>query len=144
MKYFTPELYIDYNLVEDENLEKVEKRWQSAVNNYQNNLNSFINSAPLPVQNLVKLYLHDSPFLSYAEKDYFFEINIQKNNPLKLKFTLTKPVEYIQKIPEWYFSDKDCYWLYNELDINAESYIYRILLSSGMEFRIYFSDIEII
>ena len=169
MKYFTPELYHQFNSFDVDEAERADEAWDRAEAAYKERLARIRVHMPSQVVRLSELCLHDALVVSRVEQaepvgelDFF-----NGNHPFPLPFvwtavaiiSVTLGEEVISLIyslsdhtntrecPEgWRFSKLQEQWLYDEVDLMNDHrgpFVHRILLSTGITLEIPFMSVII-
>jgi hypothetical protein len=169
MKYFTPELYQQFNSFDVEEAERADAAWDRAEAAYQERLARIREYMPSQVVKLSELCLHDALVVSRVELTDpvggFRLLDGVCSPPLPSLWTavaivsVTVGAEVISLIyalrdhittrespPGWRFSKLQEQWLYDEVDmINDRSgqFVHRILFSTGITLEIPFVSVII-
>ncbi len=168
MRYFTRQLYVQFNSQNDEEADRADEAWETAIREYGKHLDDIRERMPSNVSKLAELNLHDADILSREEA-------IQPGAPvlypvppfpilvaswsavaivsvrlggdiLSLIYSLSDHVRVHPAPDDWQFSKLREHWLYDEVDILSEGrglLVHRILLSSGIELEIPFTSVVI-
>ena len=161
MKYFTPELYQQFNSLNVDEAERADEAWDRAELAYRERLASIRSHMPSQVANLSELCLHDALVVSRLEQ-------AQPEGPYPLPLPLWTAVAIIsvtigeevvsliyhlsdhtatRDAPEgWRFSKHQEQWLYDEVDVTNDGngpFIHRILFSTGVTLEIPFVSVII-
>jgi hypothetical protein len=169
MKYFTPELYQQFNSLDVDAAERADDAWDRAEDAYKLRLASIREHMPSQAVALSELCLHDALVVSREEQvqpagEYRFS---DGPNPFPLPFlwtavaivSVTVGEEVISLIyslsdhitksvgPEgWRFSMLQEQWLYDEVDMIDDCkgpFVHRILFSTGVTLEIPFVSVII-
>jgi hypothetical protein len=169
MKYFTPELYQQFNSLDVDEAERADEAWDRAEGAYKLRLASLREHMPSQAVALSELCLHDALVVSREEQaqpagEYRF---FEGPNPFPLPFlwtavaivSVTIAEEVISLIyslsdhttkrvaPEgWRFSKLQEQWLYDEVDMIDDRkgpLVHRILFSTGVTLEIPFVSVII-
>lgn len=163
MKFFTPELYLQYNSANDAEADRADAAWEQALHQYESHLKKLANDMPPRVKELAwKWCLHDAELLSVRNEESepfalrfqlllpFLPIALvalrQEENSILLVYLLWKKVRETKPCAEWRFSAGKQYWLYDEIDVDNRCpglYWHRILLSDGTILELPFFDVFI-
>ena len=160
MKFFTPELYLLFNSVDDNEADQADELWEKALDDYSRHLHSIKNSMPFSVVNLSKLILHDAELILFQEHPtplrlgsiYPFWVPTtvmalrNGDSIVTLFYFLWETVRRISLLQEWPFSTARKHWLYDELDNKEDDpslFIHRILFSHGEVMEIPFINVII-
>lgn len=168
MKFFTPQLYLQFNSPDDQEADRADQAWEAAIQAYHRHLETIRDRMPSQVAKLASLELHDAEILSHVEE-------VQAGGPLGdagLPWPMPIPIwsalaivsvrhegeilsliyclwDHVRTnpVPEsWPFSKLKEHWLYDEVDLVSERrgpFLHRILLSSGIELEIPFTTVVI-
>jgi len=169
MRYFTPELYQQFNSFDVDEAERADEGWDRAEAAYKERLERIREHLPSQVVRLSELCLHDALVVArveQAEPARQFDFS-NGTHPFPLPFvwtavaiiSLTLGEEVISLIsslgdhintreaPEgWRFSKLQERWLYDEVDLMNDHrgpFVHRILLSTGMTLEIPFVSVII-
>jgi hypothetical protein len=149
MKYFTPELYQQFNSFDVERAERADEDWNSAEVAYKKQLASIRKQMPASVVRLSKLNLHDALVVSREVSDdspvAIISIAIGKEI-ISLIYFLSSPAISNVAPKGWRFSKLQEQWLYDEVDMANERgglFVHRILFSTGVRLEITFESVII-
>ncbi len=169
MKYFTPELYQQFNSFDVAEAEHADELWHTAELAYKQRLMNIREHMPSQAVRLSELCLHDALVVSRVEQvqpagEFRFSDEPHRF-PLPLLWTAVAMVavtvgeEIIslfyslsdhtstKEAPEgWRFSKLQEQWLYDEVDMlneRAGPFVHRILLSTGITLEIPFVSVII-
>jgi hypothetical protein len=169
MKYFTPELYQQFNSFDVDEAERADEAWDRAEVAYKERLASIREHMPSQVVRLSELCLHDALVVSRVEQaepaGEFRFFDGPYPSPLPFLWTavaivsVTVGEEVISLIyslsdhtntreaPEgWRFSKLHEQWLYDEVDVMNDRrgpFVHRILFSTGITLEIPFVSVII-
>lgn len=166
MRYFTRQLYQQFNAADDEDADRAEEAWEAALAEYRRHLEGLRDRMPSNVRKLAELNLHDAEILSRTEEiqpgaPFFCEgfpfpvplwsavaiLSVRVGGDIvSLIYCLSDRIREYPAPDEWSFSRLREHWLYEEVDVAAERrgpFIRRILLSSGVELEIPFITVVI-
>jgi hypothetical protein len=164
MKYFTPELYMQFNSFDVEEAERADAAWDLAEAAYKQRLASIREQLPMAVVRLSELCLHDALVVSRLEQAQpFGEMPATYPVPLPVLWTAVAIVSVtageevtsliyslsdhitVRDAPEgWRFSKLQEQWLYDELDLLNDDrgpFVHRILFSTGVSLEIPFVSV---
>jgi hypothetical protein len=165
MRYFTRQLYQDFNSPDDAVADRADEAWEAALREYGKHLDSFRDRMPSNVAKLADLNLHDADVLSRAEEvqpgapfyhDFPFPVPLAfwsavaivsvrlGGDILSLIYNLCDHIREHPAPDDWKFSKQREHWMYDEVDIASEGrgpFVHRILLSSGVELEIPFTTV---
>ncbi len=170
MKYFTPQLYQQFNSRDEAEAERANEAWEQAILDYKRYLESIHDRMPSQVLALSELCLHDAAILSRTEviqgaPPVFFHdfpypfpmvnwsavaiVTVRLSGEiLSLFYSLWDRIRTHEAPADWPFSKEREHWLYDEvhaLDGRRESlaWLHRILLSTGITLEIPFLSVLI-
>ena len=136
MKYFTQELYQDFQI---DNTGETDIEWDSRCEFYKNYIESIEHLFPEGVKKLSKSCFHDWHLTAayLHEGNLVLYVSDMINNMVTINYKTTKPIEIKDNI----------YWLYDEIDIEKEGFVHRILFHDNVlglvEIDVPFTDVEI-
>lgn len=138
MKFFTPQLYQQFNSENDEVADRANDQWEEALRNYKMHLGELRDRLPSQVIKLSELDLHDAEILAQSEElqSSFLYPELPFHSPIPLPFWSAVAVLAVNKngeglsliyclwdqvreqaAPEdWPFSKLRTHWLQEELD----------------------------
>jgi hypothetical protein len=169
MKYFTPELYQQFNALDVDEAERADAAWDRAEAAYRERLASIRERMPSQVVKLSELCLHDALVVSRVEEEqpvgefclpggpHPLAVPVLWTAVAIISVTLSEEVvsliyclsDHLAKgdAPEgWRFSKLQEQWLYDEVDMINDRrgmFVHRILLSSGVTLEIPFVSVII-
>ena len=145
MRFFTPELFIKFNSPDDEEADRADEEWETAIRKYRSHLEKIRDKMPSQVEELAGLSLHDaelldreppseqflavsagSPLSAWKEPDHrqfpfwygFVVLSLQLDGEIySLFYILSDRVRSQQAIKSWPFSKQQTHWLYDEVDV---------------------------
>jgi hypothetical protein len=153
MRFFTRELYIQFNSPDEDEADRADEAWEKALQAYQRHLESLNEKMPEQVRKLAGLCLHDAEVL--AEKlniepvaspptepswpgPLWWAVCIltveQEGKMLSLIYSLWDHVREYAPPGDWPFSKIHKHWLYDEVDSVGGSqglFLHRVLFSDG-------------
>jgi hypothetical protein len=166
MRYFTRQLYEQFHSADDEEADRADEAWESALVKYREHLEGLRDRLPANVAKLADLNLHDAEILSRSEEIQpggpFFDNHFPLPIPLvlwsavaivsvrvggdilSLIYCLWDRVREHPAPDDWPFSKAREHWLYDEVDVASERrgpFMHRVLLSSGVELEIPFATV---
>jgi hypothetical protein len=148
MRFFKPELYMQFNSPDDREADEAQSDWEEAIHNYQKHLDTIREQLPSQVQKLADLSLHDAELRAMAESlEPFFPspgappwplwsavaiLSLKHgDNILSLIYFLADRIRK-HPLPDWPFSKVRLHWLYDEIDVVSDrGFLHRVLLSDG-------------
>ncbi len=157
MKFFTPDRFIKFNSLDDEEADRADEDWETALRDYRKHLDGLRDQMPAPVKELAKLDLHDAELLAVerkAETWGFFPLHIelailslkQGDEVRSLIYFLWDQVRQSRSKASWPFSKQHKHWLYDEVDTSPShrgAFLHRVLLSDGTVMEIPFVSVQI-
>jgi hypothetical protein len=167
MKYFTPELYMQFNSSNEDEAERADEAWDRAEAAYKERLAQIRDHIPTHVVRLSELCLHDALVVSrgeqvqsagawrYFDGPYQFPlpilwtavaiISVALNEEIvSLIYCLSDHIAASDAPEGWRFSKHNEQWLYDEVDrINDrhDLFVHRILFSTGVTLEIPFVSV---
>jgi hypothetical protein len=169
MKYFTPELYQQFNSFDVEEAEGADEAWGRAEVAYKERLASVREHMPSQVVRLSELCLHDALVVSRVEQvqpagEYrFFDtsypfpfpglwtavaiVSVAVGAEVTLLIYSLSDHTKTREAPEgWRFSKLHEQWLYDEVDVVNDRrgpFVHRILFSTGITLEVPFVSVII-
>jgi len=167
MKYFTPELYQQFNSFDVDEAERADEAWDRAEVAYKQRLESLRAQMPSQAVRLSELCLHDALVLSrqehaqpvgeFREGPYPFQVPSLWTAVAIISVTVGEEVISLiyslrdhtatKAAPEgWRFSKLQEQWLYDEVDMMDDRkgpFVHRILFSTGVTLEIPFVSVII-
>lgn len=154
MRFFTPDLYLRFNSPDDDEADRADEAWESAVRDYQRHLRGLRDRVPGPVRKLAELCLHDWEVLAvHQEIEPSFPsplwsavavVSLRRQDQVAvLVYALWDRIREHPAAPAWPFSGERKHWLYDELDVAADPrgpFLHRVLLSDGTVLEIPFAS----
>jgi hypothetical protein len=157
MRFFTPELYIEFNSADDDVADRADREWGAAIENYRRHLDGLRDQIPAQVCKLAGLCLHDAELLAIEEPMGpafpvplhplslgigFAILSVRQGGEIvSLIYALWDQVrKHASKVP-WPFSSQRMHWLYDEVDVAPSlqgRFFHRVLLSDGTVIEIPF------
>jgi hypothetical protein len=163
MRYFTRQLYLDFNSPDDAVADRADEAWEVALREYKEYLEGIHDRLPSNVVKLAELNLHDAEILSRAEEiqpgipfvyldklipiPFWSAVAIVSvrvgDDILSLIYSLWDHIREQPAPDDWRFSRMGEHWLYAEVDFSEGRgpFVHRILFSSGVELEIPFSTV---
>jgi hypothetical protein len=146
MRFFTPELYLQFNSSDDEVADSADQAWEQALQAYQRHLETLRDRMPTSVSNVAELKLAferelPSPF-PVPESVWPFPVwstaaimSLKQGDVIRnLIYMLWDRVRDFPARENWPFSKSRKHWLYDELDVAGDHqgmFLQRILFSDG-------------
>ena len=148
MKYFPPELYQQFNSLDDDEAERADEAWDKAEIAYKERLANIRPQMPSQVAELSEICLHDAIVVSRVEQAKDVAIVSVAIGPevVSLFYTLCDPAITKEAPEDWRLSKLQEQWLYDEVDLAGESggpFVHRILFSTGVTMEIPFASVII-
>lgn len=153
MKYFTPELIVDYGSDDPATWKDAAANWETACEQYDAALASFKSAFPSGLRCLEDGYsLHDAVIRGMGRREGAFVILLQLDPPPQLLLTLTydlveEPIIKRDVLPsEFCSTGGHIDWQYDEIEKASEqppTWRQSILLSNGWEILLHFRDVRI-
>ncbi len=168
MRYFTPELYRQFNSADDDVADRADAAWETALAEYEKHLASIKDRLPSLVRSLADLRLHDAEVVAPIEEiasgglGPAAEVITPLQTPawsamavmtvkhrgefITLIYNLWDRIRQDAPPPDWPFSQYPVYWLYDELDLSADAkwpIIHRVLFSDGTVIEVPFQSVAI-
>lgn len=152
MRFFTPELYLQFNSSDDEVADRADEAWGRAVQEYRQHLDGIRSQMPSQVREVAELCLHDAEVLGLEEVPQAFLpypepfwpgplwttvalMTLQREEKLTvLVYMLWDRVRQHPGLEDWPFTKTRKHWLYDEMDVASEhrpAFLHRILFSDG-------------
>jgi len=140
MKYFTPQLYVDFNSGDAAVADRADARWEQAMAKYRNRVRTIGPQLPDSVRELAeKACLHDARYLGYTKTpvpnsggETAMVALQQDRNIVLLFYVLAAEPALSHAHPADVFAQHDVHWLYDEVDVGPDGvYEHEILLSNG-------------
>jgi hypothetical protein len=159
MKYFTPELYLEFNSPNDTVADRADAEWESAIRQYNLYLKDHRSKMPASVRMLAeKCCFHDAVLLGrqtheqgngrLANLRRLLTLGLQQGQEMiVLYYTLGASPKESKRRKNWPFSQEHKHWLYDEIAVTKETatphveFVHRILWSDGSELEIPFVDV---
>ena len=164
MKYFTPELYIQFNSADEKEADRAFDLWEKAIEKYQNAVQANRGLFSTGIKEFLEHYnLHDGRLVrkdtstvesiwrqfpnSLMESVYSISL-IQNGNVVVLNYILSGDVRTVEPDGNWPFPKSKGGWLYDEIHKEDRAEIghmwsHHILLSDGTELIVPFLDMFI-
>ena len=169
MRYFTPELYQQFNSFDVDEAERADEAWDRAEAAYKERLARIQDSMPLQVVRLSELCLHDALVVSRVEQaepagesdsfngthpfppPYLWTavaiVSVTLGEEvISLIYSLSDHIRTREAPEGWRFSKLQEQWLYDEVDLMNDHrgpFVHRILLSTGITLEIPFVSVII-
>jgi hypothetical protein len=168
MKFFTPELYLQFNSDDDKVADRADALWEKALAAYRRHLTVIHSRLPNNVRQLTEINLHDADVLSLQEAveptgfslpkenvpgpiwQSFAVLSLRQENLVTtLFYTLADHLRRQPAPKDWRFSKERQHWLYDELDLAPDFradhavFLQRILFSDGSVLEIPFGSVVV-
>jgi hypothetical protein len=152
MKFFTPELFLAFNSADEDEADRADEAWETALREYQSRLDRMWDQLPTNVRDLSELALHDAEILTCEEHDTPVGRRIAILSALldgrvvTLIYALDDHIHRHEPAEPWPLPNGPPLWLYEELELStkpAGHYVQRILCSDGAVIEIPFESVLI-
>jgi len=161
MRFFTPELYAQFNSPDDRVADRASAAWEEALRAYREHLEAIRPAMPSQVRKLAQLCLHDAEVLGFEQGlqslfpvpeafgpgPFWSALAIvflwQDDTICSLVYLLWDPIRESAAREDWPFSKLRKHWLYDEVDVAADhrKFLHRILFSDGSVVEIPFVSV---
>jgi hypothetical protein len=152
MRFFTPELYVQFNSADDDVADRANEAWEKALEAYRIHLAGIRDRMPTHVRNVSELCLHDAEVLGFEQESQacfpFPEplgttphwsalaiVSLKQDDTIRsLYYVLWDRVRQYPPPKNWPFSKLQKHWLYDEMDVTANQralLLHRVLFSDG-------------
>lgn len=156
MRFFTPELFVQFNSSDDAVADRANEDWEAALQEYRKHLDGLRDQMPDPVRKLAALRLHDAELLAVEQPieplwarpsepfpawSGFAILSFKQDNIISLIYVLWDRLREHPAQATWPFSKHRTHWLYDEVDVAPSGhglFLHRILLSDGTVLEIPF------
>ncbi len=149
MKFFTPELYLDFNSRDRKKVLSAHDKWEHALEAYGAHLRRIGPRLPSRVRELANsLCLHDAEFEDYLlptvdRRPLAILMLRHESESIYLVYMLAKKPQTKKTKRPWPFSQQPVLWLYDEFDIDVDGFPqHEILLSDGRMLTFRFTDLQ--
>lgn len=146
MRFFTPELYLEFNSPDDEVADRANQTWEETLESYRKHLHSM--HLPVGIDAIASLNLHDAVLLGIEQCSEPFSapdssealwpaiaiVSLKQDLQINsMIYTLWDNIREFSPPANWLFDDRRKHWLYDEVDRspNPQGYVHRILFSDG-------------
>lgn len=155
MNYFTPELYLRFNSSDDEEADRADAEWETAILQYNRYLKEYRATMPPNVRILAeKCCFHDAMLLGWqtheqgngrkSDAHRLLTLGLQQGNEMiVLCYFLSASPKETRRRKNWPFGADQKHWLYDEVAVAERDFIHRILWSDGSELEIPCTDLII-
>jgi hypothetical protein len=150
MRFFTPELYLQFNSSNEHVANRADEVWERAINEYKIHLDTLRDGMPSQVRKVSELCLHDAEVLGMEFQSLpplpqalspvpFWSalaiLSLKQDNTIQsLIYSLWDRVREYPAREDWPFSKSPKHWLYDEIDLARDGrgmFLHRVLLSDG-------------
>jgi hypothetical protein len=147
MKYFTPELYVEFNSDDPAVADTADADWERATADYRQHLRKIVGRLPGKARELAEsTCLHDAVYLGYLKAPVpkssaeLAVVAVEKaDDVLLLIYVLTEEPSLGPPHGAGVFSDIAVHWLYDEVDATDRGvFSHDILLSNGRTLSVKF------
>jgi len=151
MKYFTPQLYIDFNSDDPDIADRADEQWERALADYRKHLKKIRGRLNEKVRDLAEVCcLHDAAYLGFtkislpsAAGDLAILAVEQGERALLLVYVLADEPLVARPLESPLFSDQAVHWLYDEVDVASDgTFSHQISLSDGRILALRFVDFD--
>jgi hypothetical protein len=150
MRFFTPELYKQFNSSHDDDADRADEAWEAAIQAYQSHLDAMRDKMPREVQKLADLCLHDAEILAWDHGPFWAPVAVFSLRRNQEAFSIIYfLLDHVREQPPkgtWPFSKLRKHWLYDELDMAKNGpgmFLHRVLLSDGTVLEIPFGSVMV-
>jgi hypothetical protein len=153
MKYFTPELIVMGQSLDDQIAQEQERLWEEAGERYVAYLDTIRPHFPPGLRQIDEsYYLHDAIIRGMGRRGQFFVVILQLDTPPQAILTFTydlveDPVIVKDALPPEYSGTGPIVdWEYNEIEMvpgNPPTWRESLLLSNGWELKLHFRDVQV-
>jgi len=164
MRFFTPELYLEFNSQDDAVADQANEAWEGALTAYREHLAAIHNCLPHQVRKLSELCLHDAELLGSELRteavnatptspcpevagNSIAVLSLNQNETItSLIYSLARDTDAFPPPESWPFSGSRKHWLYDEIDLvgdQPDAFVHRILWSDGSVLRVSFFSVII-
>ncbi|HEY7425252.1 MAG TPA: hypothetical protein VH682_13555 [Gemmataceae bacterium] len=157
MRFFTPELYEQFNSSNEEEADRADQAWEAAIQEYHLHLKDIWDRLPSQVRKLTELCLHDAELLSCrSEAEPVFSgpswsavalLSLKQHEQVTtLIYGLWDRLREFPPRRDWRFSKERKHWMYDEVDaVDAQRgfFAHRILFSDGSIVEVPFASVLI-
>jgi hypothetical protein len=163
MRFFTRELYIQFNSPDDAIADQANEKWEKALQDYRSHLDDIRQRMPSQIRKLAELSLHDAEVLGFDKEleslipftePFWHEawpiwskaavLFLRQDNTIRsLIYLLWDDIREYPPKEDWPFSKSRQHWLYDEFDLvdGRRAFIHRILFSDGCIAEIPFASV---
>jgi hypothetical protein len=161
MRFFTPELFVRFNSPDEDEADRANQDWETALDEYRKHLDGIRDRLPPQVTKLADLCLHDAELLAWEQtvepsspppmdpsapesvSSATAIVSIrQEGKIVSLIYRLWDRVREHAAAEGWPFSKLRLHWLYDELDLAPNGrFLHRVLLSDGRVLEIPFLSV---
>jgi hypothetical protein len=164
MRFFTRELYKQFNSPDDEVADQANEAWEKALQEYRHHLDTIRPKMPSQVRKVADLCLHDAEVLELQQEHQSFYpfpepfwpgplwsavaiLSLKQDKTIQsLIYMLWDSIREYPSQEGWHFSKSRKHWLYDEVDLVAdhrEMFLHRVLFSDGSIVEIPFVSVII-
>jgi hypothetical protein len=163
MRFFTPELYVQFNSPDEAEADRADEAWEAAIRSYRQHLDDIRDRLPSQVRELAGLCLHDAELLACSPHQdmaipphpawpaSFWSVlavlSLQQDQTItNLIYMLWDGIRVYAPRPDWPFSKERKHWLYDEVDVAADArgaFLHRILFSDGSVMEVPFLTVVV-
>ncbi|MFO0813913.1 MAG: hypothetical protein U0796_11875 [Gemmatales bacterium] len=148
MKFFTPELFAQFNSSDADIADRADNAWQNAILQYQKHLKKMRSCFTGQAWQLSRLNLHDAEMVGIEttvnqQIPLAFITLLKDEHLVSLVYVLADSVVRTSATATFPFTKSYRHWLYDEVDVNDDALEHRILLSDGSTLKISFQSVVI-
>ena len=152
MKYFTRELYIEYNSTDALKADRADAAWEEAVAHYRVRLKNIRKRLPTKLRDFAeKMSLHDAVYLGYLKTpmpktagELAVVAIAQDAATTLLIYVLIEEPTITSPWASPLFPEQNVHWLYDEIDCDDEAMTHDILLSNGQILHFRFTSFDLL
>jgi hypothetical protein len=153
MRFFTPDLYRQFNSKDEREADRADRKWEVAVRDYRKHLKQISKKQTPSVRDFAKsLNLHDARYVGLTlpqipDRDVSLAVLMLRHHEREIFLVYLLGEEpLMQEVkPPWPFSTASVHWLYDEFDITDDGMQqHEILLSNGRTITLRFREAQLI
>ncbi|HET6884489.1 MAG TPA: hypothetical protein VFI31_30325 [Pirellulales bacterium] len=153
MRYFTPELYLNFKASDRAKVVKAHDDWENAIQSYRQHLSGIGTKMTANARKLAEsLCMHDADYLGMvvvpvSEEGTSLAVLLTRQDSARvfLVYFLAEQPSIEQAKSRWPYSKKQVHWLYDEFDVDERGVQqHEVLLSNGQIVTLRFHEMQII
>ncbi len=153
MKFFTPQLYVEFNSDDPTIADRADREWESAIVDYRRRIGHLGSRMPDTVRHVAEhVCLHDADYLGYtitpvpkSSGETAMVAVQQSENVVLLFYVLAEEPSLSLPYDASVFSEQGVQWLYDELDVVDHGvFSHEALLSNGRVLSIRFVALDVL